>query len=138
MSIARVLLVAVLMTCLLNAARSCQAWAGYKLDYPKEAFGFVGTLSAEVAKAPHPKYGWFEIKVVKVVKFGSKNKTKIKNVTVLTKVWVDKYVAVLGVKGMEELKVGDMVTVEVTNHEVHLRASKVTKDKAPDAETKQQ
>ncbi len=101
----------------------------YKLEMPKEAFGFSGTLSAQVAKAPDKVYGWFEIKVVKVISLARKNKTKLKSPVALTKVWKDKYVAVLGVKGMEELKVGDMVTVVAAAHEVHLRATRVTKDK---------
>ena len=92
----------------------------YKLEMPKEAFGFSGTLSAQVAKAPDKVYGWFEIKVVKVISLARKNKTKLKSPVALTKVWKDKYVAVLGVKGMEELKVGDMVTVVAAAHEVHL------------------
>ena len=41
--------------------------------------------------------------------------------------------AVLGVKGMAELKVGDMVTIVAAAREVHLRATKVSKDKAVEA-----
>ena len=69
-----------------------------KLEMPKEAFGFSGKLSAEVVKAPDPVYGWFEIKVVKVVSLSSNNKTKIRSPNALTKAWKDKCVAVLGVK----------------------------------------
>jgi hypothetical protein len=106
----------------------------YKLDYPKEAFGFSGTLSAEVARAPDKVYGWFEIKVVKVVGFARNNRTSVRSPKALTEVWKDKYVAVLGVKGMPDLQVGDMVTVVVVNREVHLRASEVSKAKPADAE----
>ncbi len=107
---------------------------GYKLDYPKQAFGFRGTLSGQIAKAPDPVYGWFEMKVIKVVSFTRGNKTRTRSPQALTKVWKDKYVAVLGVKGMEALKVGDKVTVVVFNREVHLRATKVSKDKPPDGD----
>jgi len=100
----------------------------YKLEMPKEAFGFSGTLSAQVVKEPDKVYGWFEIKVVKVISFAPNNKTKIKSANALTKAWKDKCVAVLGVKDMAELKVGDMVTVVAANREVHLRATKVSKD----------
>jgi hypothetical protein len=112
--------------------------ANYKLDMPKEAFGFRGTLSAQVARAPDKVYGWFEIKVVKVLSFARGNRTRLRTPQALTRVWKDKYAAVLGVKGMPELKVGDMVTVAVFVREVHLRASKVSKDKPmaarPDAD----
>lgn len=132
---------AILVGILLNVGDARQALAqGYKLDYPKEAFGFSGTLSAQVAKAPDPVYGWFEIKIVKVKSFAGTNKTKLRTPNALTQVWQDKYVAILGVKGMPELKVGDMVLVTATNKEVHLRASKVAKEEPgeakPDGEAK--
>jgi hypothetical protein len=115
---------------ILNFGDSRQALGdNYKLEMPKAAFGFSGTLSAQVAKAPDKVYGWFEIKVVKVIGFARNNKTKLRTPAALTKVWKDKYVAVLGVKGMPELKVGDMVTVTAFTREVHLRSSKVSKAK---------
>jgi hypothetical protein len=119
---------------MLNFGDSRQALGSdYKLEMPKEAFGFSGTLSAQVVKAPDKVYGWFEIKVVKVVSFARNNKTRLRSPVALTKVWKDKYVAILGVKGMPELKVGDMVTVVAATHEVHLRATKVSKDKPVEA-----
>jgi hypothetical protein len=83
-----------------------------KLEMPKEAFGFSGTLSAEVVKEPDETCGWFQIRVVKVISFSRNNKSKLRTPQSLTKVWKDKYVAVPGVKGMPELAVGDMVTIE--------------------------
>jgi len=103
---------------------SAQA-ASYKLEMPKEAFGFNGTLVATVTKAPDKVYGWFEIQVVDVVAFGRQNKSKLKNLPALNKTWQGKHVAILGVKDMPELKVGDTVTVDAAVHEVHLRATKV-------------
>ncbi|MBS0207574.1 MAG: hypothetical protein JSS27_01345 [Planctomycetes bacterium] len=99
--------------------------ASYKLEMPKEAFGFNGTLVATVAKAPDKVYGWFEIQIVDVAAFGRQNKSKLKNLPALNKAWQGKYVAILGVKDMPELKVGDTVTVNAAVHEVHLRATKV-------------
>jgi hypothetical protein len=136
-----VIVLALLAGALLNLDDSRQALGqDNKLDYPKEAFGFSGTLSAQVVKAPDKVYGWFEIKVVKVMSFAPSNKTKIRNTKALTEAWKDKCVAVLGVKGMAELKVGDMVTVTAANKEVHLRATKVAKDEPgeakPDSEAK--
>lgn len=104
-----------------------------KLEMPKEAFGFSGTLSAEVVKEPDKTYGWFQIRVVKVIGFSRNNKSKLRTPQALTKLWKGKCVAVLGVKGMAELKVGDMVTIVAAAHEVHLRATKVTKDKPVEA-----
>ncbi len=104
-----------------------------KLEMPKEAFGFSGTLSAEVVKEPDKTYGWFQIRVVKVIGFARNNKSKLRTPQALTKVWKGKCVAVLGVKGMAELKVGDMVTIVAAAHEVHLRATKVSKDKPVEA-----
>ena len=117
----------------LGLGASGQALGQNKLDYPKEAFGFRGTLSGEVVKVPDKVYGWFEIKVVKVVSFSSGNRTRVTSPRALTEVWKDKCVAVLGVKGMAELKLGDRVTVTVYNREVHLRASKVTKEEPGEA-----
>ncbi len=123
-----------LAVAVLNLGGSGQALGqGYKLDYPKEAFGFRGTLAGQVARAPDPVYGWFEMKVIKVVSFAPGNRTRLRAPQALTRAWKGKYVAVLGVKGMGPLKVGDLVTVVVFNREVHLRASKVSKDRPIEA-----
>ncbi len=123
---------AVLTVIILACGDSRQALGDdIKLDMPKEAFGFRGTLSAEVVKAPDPKNGWFQIRVVKVLGFAPNNMTKL-NAKALTEVWKDKCEAILGTKNnMPELKVGDMVTVTAATVEVHLRATRVTKDKPP-------
>ena len=97
-----------------------------KLEMPKEAFGFVGTLSAQVVKAPDKVYGWFQVKVVKVIGLARNNQTRLK-AAALTAVWKDKYVAVRGVPNMPELRAGDMVTIVAAQFEMHLRATKVTK-----------
>jgi hypothetical protein len=104
-----------------------------RLEIPREPLGFRGTLSGEVVKAPDKTYGWFEMKVVKVVSLSRGNQSSLKSSRGLTRVWKDKCVAVLGVKGMPELKVGDMVTVVAFNHEKHLRSTRVSKDRPPEA-----
>jgi hypothetical protein len=71
---------------------------------------------------------WFVIKVVKVTGFSLRNKTKL-NAKDLTAVWKDKYTNIRGVKGMPELKAGDMVTVVAYQFEKHLRSTKVSKVK---------
>jgi len=91
---------------------------------PDEATGFSGTLSAQVVQTRADK--WFVIKVVKVTGFSTKNKTKL-NAKDLTAVWKDKYTNILGVKGMPELKAGDMVTVVAYQFEKHLRSTRVSK-----------
>ena len=114
---------------ILNFGDSCRVLGEeIKLEMPKEAFGFSGTLSAEVVKEPDKTYGWFQIRVVKVVSLARNNKTKLKTPIALTKVWKGKCVAVLGVKGMAELKVGDMVTIVAAQFEMHLRSTKVSKE----------
>jgi hypothetical protein len=95
---------------------------------PDEGEGFNGTLLAKVVDVRKDK--WFVIKVVKVTGFSAKNKTKL-NAKDLTAVWKDKYTNILGVKGMPELKVGDMVTVAAAQFEKHLRSTKVTKQPEP-------
>lgn len=93
-----------------------------KIEMPKEALGFRGTLSAEVVKATDKTNGWFQIKVVKVIRFANANKTKLRTPKALTEVWKDKCAAILGVKtNMPELQVGDRVTVAAYTHEMHLR-----------------
>ena len=49
----------------LSDARPAQG-AEIKLEMPKEAFGFKGTLTAQVVKDPDKTYGWFQVRVVKV------------------------------------------------------------------------
>ena len=100
--------------------------ADIKLEMPKEAVGFSGTLSAQVVKAPDKVYGWFQVKVVKVIGLARSNQTRLK-AAALTAVWKDKYVAIRGVPNMPELNVGDMVTIVAAQFEMHFRATKVTK-----------
>jgi len=106
---------------------------------PKEAIGFVGTLSGQVAKiVVTDKWGtWVGIKVVKVSGFSPGNKCKL-SAEALTAVWKDKYANVRGVPGMPPLKVGDTVTVTAFQFEGHLRSTKVSKldATAPSGETK--
>ena len=59
---------------------------------PKEAFGFSGTLSAEVVKEPDKTYGWFQIRVVNVIGFARNNKSKLRTPQALTKIWKGKCV----------------------------------------------
>lgn len=117
----------------LNIDGSRQAFGDedIKLSMPNEAVGFNGTLSAEVVKlgyasGPPADNNWFVIKVVKVIRFSAKNRTKV-NAKALTAAWKDKYVALRGVKGMPKLEVGDMVTVTAAQFEVHLRSTRVSK-----------
>ncbi len=95
-----------------------------KVSMPKEAVGFSGTLSGQVVKPV--SNNWFVIKVVKVIRFSAKNKARL-NAKALTAVWKDKYVAVRGVTGMPQLKVGDTVIVVAVQFEMHLRSTKVSK-----------
>jgi hypothetical protein len=90
---------------------------------PPEAVGFSGTLSGQVAKAGGP--GWFVIKVVKVIGFNSKNRTRL-NVKALSAAWKDKYVTIVG-KNLPPVAVGDVVTVVGAQFEMHVRSTKVTK-----------
>jgi len=105
-----------------------QAWSDdIKLEMLNEASGFIGTLSAEVVKAPDKTNGWFQIRVIKVVSFARNNKTIVRTPAALTKVWKDKCVAVRGGKGMPELAVGDVVTITAAQFEMHLRSTRVSK-----------
>ena len=82
-----ILLTALMGSVLLGFGDARRARAEIKLEMPKEAFGFSGTLSAEVVKEPDKIYGWFQIKVVKVLSFAGNNKSKLRTPEALTKVW---------------------------------------------------
>jgi hypothetical protein len=127
---AAIRLAAIAVGAILSLSGSRQAVGQFKLEMPKEAAGFSGTLTAEVTKAPAAN-GWFEIKVVKVTGLYANNRTQL-NSAGLTKVWKDKHVPILGPKGGPVLNVGDTVTVSAAAVEAHLRATRVIKNKAPD------
>lgn len=94
-----------------------------KPNVPKEATGFVGTLTATVVKPPpadNPT--WFVLKVVKVLSYGPNNKVTL-STEALTAIWKDSIPALLMVKDMPALKEGDTVTVTAFQFEGHLRAA---------------
>ena len=91
----------------------------FKTVMPPEATGFRGTVTGTIAKSPGND--WFIIKVVNVVSYTPGNKTRI-TPDALTALWKDKYVAVLLIKTMPQLNVGDTVSVTTFQFEAHLRS----------------
>jgi hypothetical protein len=119
-----------------NDSRLPQAWDlgpgqafadDTKLEMPKEASGFIGTLWGEVVM-PTDQNGCYDIRVSKVLGFGAGNKAKL-NAAALTEAWKGKASWCRPLKAggpkCEPLKVGEMVLMDCVCFEVHLRYTKV-------------